>query len=72
MRRLGSLRGQLLLGGLSLGLLLVVGYSLLSANYFLRGMDNITLAHMARVADGYAGGSRANGPAASRRSPATS
>ncbi|QFT85484.1 Sensor-type histidine kinase PrrB [Halomonas sp. THAF12] len=54
MRRLGSLRGQLLLGGLSLGLLLVVGYSLLSANYFLRGMDNITLAHMARVADGYA------------------
>ncbi|MCK2182753.1 sensor histidine kinase [Halomonas getboli] len=53
MRRLGSLRGQMLLGGLSLGLLLVVGYSLLSANYFLRGMDNITLAHMARVADGY-------------------
>lgn len=51
MRRPDTLKGQLILGGLAVGLLVVVGYSFLSAHYFLRGMDNMTLAHMVRVAD---------------------
>ncbi|PSJ20851.1 sensor histidine kinase [Halomonas sp. ND22Bw] len=55
MRRPDTLKGQLILGGLVVGLLLAVGYSVLSAHYFLRGMDNMTRAHMARVADDVAG-----------------
>ncbi len=51
MKRPDTLKGQLILGGLSVGLLVVVGYAFLSAHYFLRGMDNMTLAHLARVAD---------------------
>lgn len=47
------LKTQIILAFLLLGFTLVIGYSLLSANYFMRGMDNITLAHMARAASSY-------------------
>ncbi len=48
-----SLRLFVTLTFLLLSLALVVGYSLLSADYFIRGMDNITALHMERAAQEY-------------------
>lgn len=47
------LKTQIILAFLLVGFTLVIGYSLLSANYFMRGMDNITHAHMVRAASHY-------------------
>ncbi|MEE2729624.1 MAG: HAMP domain-containing sensor histidine kinase [Pseudomonadota bacterium] len=48
-----SLKWFITLSFLSLGLLLVVGYSLLSARYFIGGMDNMLANHMQRAAETY-------------------
>lgn len=48
-----SLRLFLWLTFLLLTLTLVVGYSMLSADYFIRGMDNITARQMERAAQNY-------------------
>nr|WP_163501477.1 HAMP domain-containing sensor histidine kinase [Halomonas socia] len=53
MKRPLSLKWLLSLTFLTLGLLLVVGYSVLSAYYFTRGMDNIVMANMAQSAHSY-------------------
>jgi signal transduction histidine kinase len=48
-----SLRWFVGLAFLFLALALVAGYTLLSADYFIRGMDNITTVHMERTAQQY-------------------
>ena len=48
-----SLRWFVGLAFLLLALALVAGYSMLSADYFIRGMDNITGLHMERAAQHY-------------------
>ena len=48
-----SLRRSVALTFLLLGMALVVGYSLLSKNYFFRGMDNVLALHMERAAQRY-------------------
>ena len=48
-----SLRWFVGLAFLFLALALVAGYTLLSADYFMRGMDNITALHMERAAQQY-------------------
>lgn len=46
MRKPISLKWFIALAVLSLGLILVIGYSILTAQYFMRGMDNIIAANM--------------------------
>lgn len=53
MKRQISLRWLVTLAFLSLGALLVIGYSLLSASYFVRGMDSIMASNMERAALSY-------------------
>jgi signal transduction histidine kinase len=48
-----SLRWFVALAFLSLGILLVVGYTLLSLNYFINGMDNAMGRNMDKVAQSY-------------------
>ena len=48
-----SLRWLVGLTFLLLGLALVAGYSILSQNYFIRGMDNVLALHMERAAQYY-------------------
>ncbi len=62
-----SLRWSVGLTFLILALTLVVGYSMLSADYFIRGMDNIHALQMEKAAQHYLAGS----PASKRRQPET-
>jgi signal transduction histidine kinase len=54
MKRQLSLKWLAALSFLSLAVVLVVGYSLLSARFFLRGIDTITADNMAQVVKSYA------------------
>ena len=53
MRRQISLKWLVTLSFLGLAVVVVVGYSLLSANFFIRGMDNIVADNMAKVVASY-------------------
>ncbi len=53
MRRQISLKWLVTLSFLGLAVVVVVGYSLLSANFFIRGMDNIVADNMVKVVASY-------------------
>lgn len=53
-----SLRGSLILIFASIALILVMGYSFLSAQYFMKGMDTIIADHMVRAATAAANNER--------------
>lgn len=53
MKRQLSLKLFIVLAFLSFGIVLVIGYSLLSAHYFVRGMDSITASNMEEAAVSY-------------------
>ncbi len=53
MKRQLSLKWFVVLSFLSLAIVLVIGYSLLSAHFFVRGMDNIVAGNMHQVVESY-------------------
>lgn len=53
MKRQISLKWFVVLAFLSLGLLLVIGYSFMSVHFFFRGMDSMIVANMEHVVESY-------------------